>query len=120
MGVNNNNATSLNPVQIIVQYFAGLGGQTVLTWLSALAKRSGLALYQSWVMAQVVPVSSLGTHLISVLLLHTLIPVQQEERSNPPGAQVCPGHKPCELVNTALYDLGEKNTFARGKSSSGD
>lgn len=63
MGVNSNNAISLNPVQIIVQYFAGLRGQTVLTWLPA------LALYQIWVMAQVVPICSLGTHLISTLFL---------------------------------------------------
>lgn len=45
----------------------------------------------------------------STLSLHTLLPVQQEERNNPPGAQVWPGHEQCELVaNTALYDLGGK------------
>lgn len=95
-------------LQIIVQYFAGLRGQTVLTWLPALAKCSGLALYQIWVMARVVPICSLGTHLTSILFLLTPPPVQQEERNNPPGAQVCPGHKQRELVNTALYDLEEK------------
>lgn len=48
-------------------------------------------------------------HLNTVL---TLLPVQQEERNNLPGAQVCLGHKQCELVfNAALYDLEGKKIF---------
>lgn len=48
----------------------------------ALAKKSGSALYQAWVMAQVIPVCSLGTRQILTLSLPTLL-IQQEERNNP-------------------------------------
>lgn len=57
-------------------------------------------------MAQVIPVCSWVTHHICTFSLPVLLLIQQEERNNTPSAEVCQGHKPCDLA--ALYNQRQK------------